>query len=227
MKDIEQRYFNVPIQLLEGFLLDKNQILNNIVHFACYEYCTSKNAEISQAEWFFNITVGNPKKAMKDGKALLESIPVNSPKIGVNVHKLFEFLKEEKPEFKQACFLAFLALRSIIQNKSFCKIDNKFLLSRMDGKPKAVKALTELSEAILKYASEYQTVKIKRALVETWGLVTYSRYTRGFYVSFSMSLPDLIFEAEKRRKSVIAKQYKAAEKEALKMALERLEKSRP
>jgi hypothetical protein len=88
---------------------------------------------------------------------------------------------------------------------------NKYWLSRMDGNPKTIKDFSELSPEIEKFSSEYQTKKIKRALRNGWGLVTYSRYCRGFYVSFKIPLMELILEAEKRRISTKEKQYKAHE----------------
>jgi hypothetical protein len=84
-----------------------------------------------------------------------------------------------------------------------------------------------LSSSIYKYANEYQTKKIKYQLSEYWNLITYSRYTRGFYVSFSLSLDELVYEAEKRRKSVKEKQKRQLQNEAVKNALIRLNQSRP
>lgn len=95
----------------------------------------------------------------------------------------------------------------------------------MSGKSKSVNDWKELPEHIYKYCNEYQTSKkIIPALREAWGLVYYSRYTRGFYVSFTLTLDQLVYEAEKRRKTVKDKQRKEQEKEAVKKAMERLNK---
>ena len=64
--------------------------------------------------------------------------------------------------------------------------------------------------------------KIKTELRDNWNLITYSRYTRGFYVSFKLDLEQLVYEAEKRRKSTKEKQAQLAEKLALEKALSRL-----
>jgi hypothetical protein len=67
--------------------------------------------------------------------------------------------------------------------------------------------------------------KIKFELSQSWGLTTYSRYTRGFYVSFTLSLEELVFEAEKRRKSLKEKQARQRECNAVQAALNRLNSS--
>ncbi|MDP2888953.1 MAG: hypothetical protein Q8P34_08305, partial [Bacteroidota bacterium] len=100
------------------------------------------------------------------------------------------------------------------------KTNNLYLWARMSGNSKSIKDISELSEAVKKYANEYQTVKLKTALRDSWGLVTYSRYTRGFYVSFTLDLPALVMEAEKRRKSTKEKQYRQHEKEVVRAVLQ-------
>ena len=218
------RYFNAPIQLLSGFLVNSNKSISDIMYYCCYERATVDDISIEEAAEYYGITLGNLLNVEKRGKVLYDSID-KTVVVGINRDKMFEFYKEDKTEFEKSCFLAFLSLKSILQKKPYCKIDNKFFLARMDGKCKSITDLTQLSEKVFNYANEYQTVKIKRALSDSWGLVTYSRYTRGFYVSFSLSLTDLIYEAEKRRQSVKNKQRKDFESSALKLALERLQKT--
>lgn len=232
------KYFNIPIQLLEGFLVDKKNCLSNIIYYALYahslklEHGNFTNKFISAAD-FYDVNLASDikdKKARHDaivkkyiiGEELYNSISLSSPKVGINIKLFWEYYDNEKPEFDKACLLAYLAIKSILGTKSYCKIDNRFLLSRMDGKPCSCE-FDELTKEVLKYANEYQTKKIKRALQDGWGLVTYSRYTRGFYVTFTMDLKELIFQAEKKRASYKEKQRKALENEALKEALERLE----
>jgi hypothetical protein len=84
-----------------------------------------------------------------------------------------------------------------------------------------------IDRAIVPYTNEYQTKKIKTELQYSWGLVHYARWTHGFYVSFKLSLEELIFEAEKRRKSVKEKQRKREEKETLDRVLSTLGTTRP
>jgi len=140
---------------------------------------------------------------------------------GINSKIIYDYRTNFKTDFDKVCLLAFLAIKSIIANKAYCKIDNNFLWSRMDGNSKSVD-VSELSEEVKVYANRYQIDKIKKELIFNWYLVYYSRHTRGFYVSFKLDLEELVFEAEKKRKAVKEKQQKQAQNEALKKALERL-----
>lgn len=224
----DERYFNFPIQLLKGFMIDDTGVLNNICDYAIYENSLklvlgeSELENMKDSAKFFNLTLGCEKKSLKNGKSLYNNVPQISPKVGLNLSIFWDFAKNDKSEFDRICLLGFLAIKSILQKNTYCKIDNKFWLSRMDGKPKSVNDYSELSNEIREYANEYQTKKIKTALRDNWGLVTYSRYTRGFYISYSLTLEQLIYEAEKRRKTTKENQYKQQEKEALKKVLERL-----
>jgi hypothetical protein len=229
----KEKYFNFPIQLLEGFMIDENKkILNDICDYSVYENSLELEfgkelQKIKDSASFYNMNLGNDKKALDNGKMLYNSIPTNSPKAGLNLSIFWDFYKNDKTEFDKICLLAFLGIKSIIGSKSYCKLTNLFLWSRMDGKTNAIVTVSELSNEIRKYANEYQTKKIKTALRNNWGLVHYARHTRGFYVSFKITLKQLIFEAEKRRISTKEKQYKEQEKETLKQVLEQLKTTRP
>ena len=93
----------------------------------------------------------------------------------------------------------------------------------MDGHSSSVTEGQQLSDKIKVFNNEYQIKKIKAELSDNWGLVHYGRYTRGFYVSFTMELEDLIYQVEKKRKSRKLKQQKNERKNALENALKRLE----
>lgn len=228
----EEKYFNFPIQLLEGFLLDSKKVLDDILNYSVYkeslklEYGTELQM-IKYSEKFFNLKLGNYQNTLDSGKLLYNSMPTISPKAGLSVTIFFEFYKNDKSDFDKACLLAFLGLKSIIGKKSYCKTINLYLWARMDGKTKAIDNVLQLSNEVRKYANEYQTKKIKTALRNNWGLVHYARYTWGFYVSFILDLKKLITEAEKRRKSTIEKQYKELEKKLLNEVLEEIKNKRP
>lgn len=222
-----QRYFNFPVSLLQGFLRTPRISLDNILDYAIYthvlllEIGTDLQKHVEACK-YYGIKVGNNSVRLKNGMHLYDSTPSNYSKSGINTSVWFDYYLNHKTEFENACLLAFLAIKSIVQSKTYCKIDNRFMLARMDGRSHSVANYSELSPEIRKYASEYQTKKLKAILSENWGLVTYSRYTRGFYVSFSITLEELVFQAEKRRKSTKEKQLKDQEREALKKALLRL-----
>jgi len=221
-----EKYFNVPVQLFSGFLQNSTICLNNVFEFAIYEHSmkltgTQEERFKAACKWYA-VMPGNYKENAENGKKLKENTPEKSPKVGISRTMFFDFYQNEKSDFDKICLLGYLAIKSILQKKPYQKIDNKFWLARMDGKAKAVTMFDELSEIILKYSNEYQTVKIKTELRNNWGLVTYSRYTRGFYVSFELSIDQLVFEAENRRKSTKDKQHRQLETAALLKAMSRL-----
>ena len=229
----DKKYFNFPIQLLEGFMIDDyKKTLTNILDYSVYENSLKLEfgkelQKVVDSGKFYKITLGDKNRTLKNGKLFYNSIPINSPKVGLNLSIWWDFYKNDKTEFDKICLLAFLSIKSMIGAKPYYKANNFFLWSRMDGKTNTIVTVSELSNEIRKYANEYQTKKIKTALRNNWGLIHYARHTRGFYVSFKITLKQLILEAEKRRISNKEKQYKEQEKETLKEVLEQLKNTRP
>jgi len=227
MKD--SKYFNFPIQLIQGLFENKIKTLNDIMNYAIYAYTLKLNevdkmVKLNCALNYYGVEfhgTTDKKKRLVKGEELYKSLQ-SPPKVGLSLPVFWDFYDNEKNDFDLACLAAFLAIKSILGTKSYCKITNTFLWSRMSGRAKAIDNYWMLNESVIKYANEYQTVKIKRALRDSWGLVNYGHYTRGFYVSFTLSLDALVFEVEKRRKTTKDKIYKQAEKEAISKALERL-----
>lgn len=231
MKKKDERYFNFPIQMLQSFLIDDRKVLDNIVDYAIYENSLkleygSELEKIKSSSKYYAIALGGYERILDNGKSLYDSLPINSPKVGLSISIFWDFYNNDKTEFDKICLLAFLGIKSIIGTKPYHKATNLFLWSRMDGKIKSINEIAELSKEVKKYANEYQTKKIKIALRNNWGLITYARHTRGFYVSFKITLKQLILEAEKRRISIKEKQYKEQEKEVLREVLEQLKTTR-
>jgi len=228
----EEKYFNFPIQLLDGFLVNSNKCLSDLLYYSLYTHTfkLEYNDEMSKfkaAAKFYNVKIRDIKRAEEIGEELFNSIPLKSPKVGLNLAMYWDYHDNHKTEFEKVCLLGFLAIKSIVQNKAYCKITNKYWLSRMDGNTCSIKDDLELSDEINKYNNEYQTKKIKTELMLNWNLITYSRFTRGFYVSFKLDIEKLVFEAEKKRKSTRLKQHKFAVKLALEKANARLQDKPP
>jgi len=227
----DERYFNFPVQLLQGLLIDSQKVLNNIMDYCIYEntfeleYGTL-DEKIKDSASFYNIILGSISRTKKNGKELYNNLPENPPKVGMNLSIFWDFYKNDKSDFDKICLLGFLAIKSILQQKPYCKIDNKFWFARMDGKAKSCE-IDGLSDKTKKYFNNYQARKIKSELQDGWGLITYSRYTRGFYVSFKLTLSELVYEAEKRRRKTKEKHRKEEEKKALKEAMDKLKLSQP
>ncbi len=220
-------YINFPVQLLNGFLIDYRVCLANMLYYAIYTHSVDKlefEGSYESAVKYFGCENNNAAKSKQKGEELYNSIPLKSPKVGLKLSTFWDYYKSEKSEFEIACLLGFLAIKSIVQNKAFCKITNLYWLSRMDGNTGTVEAEYELSDKVRKYALRYRSDKLKEELQDNWDLKYYSRHTRGFYVSFKLELDQLMYEAEKRRKSTIHKQREFEKKVALEKALERLKR---
>ena len=67
----------------------------------------------------------------------------------------------------------------------------------MSGKSKSK---ADIDPTLKPFTSRYQLDKIKQELQLNWGLKYYSMKTRGFYVSFTMSLTELAKIAEKNHR---------------------------
>lgn len=224
----EKRFFNAPIQLLSGFMEDSKSCLDNIFDYAIYYHAENTlfqgdiTARLKASCNYFGVKPGSYENLSKNGAALVNSLPENSPKFGINKDIFFDFYKNDKSQFDKACLLAFLALKSIIGSKPYIKTVNNFLWARMDGKTDSITSKDELSPAIQFYTKNYQIGKVKKQLRDSWGLVFDGHYTRGCYYSFTLIKDDLVFQVEKRRKSNIDKIHKAQELEARQKALIKL-----
>ncbi len=221
-----QRYFNFPICLLEDFLTDTDPVLENILNYSLYSYSLSLDAEDKVLNMintciFYDFEDERQDFRFMKGQTAYKNAVYHAPKVGINTDIFWDFYHNEKTEFEKVCLLAFLAMKSIIGNDSYHKLDNKYLLSRMNGRAHS-QGFEWLPEVLQKYANEYQIKKIKNELKNSWGLKTYSRYTRGFYISFKLSLEQLMYEAEKKRIVSKRKQEQLAEKALLKKVMERL-----
>ncbi|MFX0555810.1 hypothetical protein ACOCEA_03385 [Maribacter sp. CXY002] len=227
MNEQEEIYFNFPIQLLEGFIDYPEKILNNILDYCYYRMTLSyefgdEEEMIASARKFFRTSGGNNLKRYENGEELYNSVAIKSPMVGIKSDILFDYYKNPKNDFQKATLLAHLAIKSILKNKAYCKITNLYLWSRMDGKTHAVKDKWALSECIRVFANNYQVRKLKNELKDNWFLIEYSKRTRGWFVSYKMSLTDLILQVEKRKKKNRDDKRKQMEKEAYDEAMRRL-----
>ena len=86
----ESKYFNFTVELLQGFLIDKRTVLDNIFDYAVYAH-TLKLEEGTETEKFksacryFAVKPGNIKNSLKNGELLFNSIPENSAKVGLSL----------------------------------------------------------------------------------------------------------------------------------------------
>ncbi|MHA3786625.1 hypothetical protein ACX0HA_00330 [Flavobacterium hauense] len=224
MSDV--RYFNFPVVLLQDFMTDSSNVLKNILHYAVYAHSLKLDYgdEMERLEHslaYYGIPLEDMDAFFCKAESIYLSMPGAVPMTGINVDVFFSYFVNDKSEFEKICLLGFLAFKSIIGRKAYFKLDNKLWLSRMDGHPRSC-GTDFLSKEVRKYSSEYMTKRIKNELKDNWGLKSYSRYTRGFYVSFELTLEDLVKVAEKNRKLVKEKQKRQEEKELVHKVLQEL-----
>lgn len=222
----KEKYLNFPIALMKGFLVNgcENKCLNSIVTYCLKTYMKKYSVSKKKAEDYFNITNslsegqlnGNYQEIIDKFSAKEQGVMV-----GLSCFTFFDYLNKPKSDFEKASLLAFLALKSILGNKAYCKVDNNFFFSRMAASPVSIDR-ESLPEKIKMYANEYQARKLKQELCLNWGLKTYSRYTRGFYISFNMTLEELILQAELKRKEVKVNQLKIQQQQAYQAAMAKL-----
>ena len=80
--DNKKKYFNFPIVLLEGFLIDHKKCLNNILDYAMYAYCEKYDTDdVKRAARFLGVTLGNEFRTYHNGNELFDSIPEGLPKV--------------------------------------------------------------------------------------------------------------------------------------------------
>ena len=217
MKKNGSTYFNVPIGIFEGFISEPKEVMCEVMDWSIYNYLSNKHEEtevmvlfkyFDEAEDYYEIIndIDFESKCfilanhLAYGKKLCEQYPSKSnPKVGVSRDICFDFYKNYKSEFHCASLLAFLAIKSILGRKTYCKITKNYLYARMDGKNKSYSDLTQVSPELQKFTNRYQFDKIIGELEDGWGLKYYSRNMRGFYVSFKLEYEELGTEVEKRR----------------------------
>lgn len=226
MRKTKQIYFNFPVQLLSGFLVDSNKCLRDILNYAivCHSNELQHGSELERIKAsldYFAVSISNIRDIAKNGSELIDSIPHRSPIVGINKDVYFDFLENDKSEYEKICLLGFLGIKSIIGDKAYCKMTNLYLLSRMDGKLKSVNDNMELTAEIRKYSTEYQTKKLTAALLEVYNVSTYKKHTRGFFASTKLDMPELLEAVLESKKSM---NYIDAYKKAVQEAEDKLKK---
>lgn len=227
----EKPYFNFPIQLLKGFMLNPDKCLYDIFCFAHYALCLEYKSftgiipleeKMESAGRLYGTSFDNAEDVYEKGEDLYLMFNSKSPKAGIRIEVWNQYYEVQKTDFELACLLGFFAMKSIIGPNKFCKTNNLFWMSRMNGNVKTVSNVDELSPQIRFYFKRYQRDKIIRELQDNWGLKYYGTHMRGFYASFDLAKDELVFRALKRRKKILEKQRKIEELAALRMANRRL-----
>ena len=220
---MSERFFNFPIQMMQGVLegwKEKDEFLRDILYFHIenhaqkiedlneYEETEVQRFKRSAEYWGVKMS-GNIERSHERGAELLEEFEKSKVFVGISTEIFWNFYQNEKTQFEWECLAAFLALKSILGKKTFCKSNNALLYARMSGN----ESVTDLHSLTF---SRFHRDKIILKLEIEWNLKYYSRYTKGFYFGIDTTLQDLIFFAEDRRESFKAKELKKSKDEILK-----------
>lgn len=220
---MSERFFNFPIQMMQGVLegwKEKDEFLRDILYFHIEnhaqkiedlnEYEETEEQRFKRSAEFWGVKMsGNIERSHERGAELLEEFEKSKVFVGISTEIFWNFYQNEKTQFEWECLVAFLALKSILGKKTFCKSNNALLYARMSGN----ESVTDLHSLTL---SRFHRDKIILKLEIEWNLKYYSRYTKGFYFGIDTTLQDLIFFAEDRRESFKAKELKKSKAEILK-----------
>lgn len=220
---MSERFYNFPIIMMQGVLegwKEKDEFLKDILYFHIAnhaqkledlnEFEETEVQRFKRSAEFWGVSMsGNIERSQLRGAELLDEFEKSKVFVGISSEVFWNFYQNDKTQFEWECLAAFLALKSILGNKTFCKSNNALLYARMSGN-ESVKDLHSLS------FSRFHRDKIILKLELEWNVKYYSRYTKGFYFGIDTTLEDLIFFAEDRRESFKAKELKKSKSEILK-----------
>ena len=209
-KRTEQDYFNVPIEIYKGFMLDSKGIMFNVAAYACYEFMTAQGCDIESAIKYYELDFSNIKQVEKTGYQLYNDLPRNTAIVGISKTVLIDYLNNDKTELEKATLLGYVAIKSIIGSKGYCNTNNAMMLSRMDGSNK--NCIGKLSPQIAKYSKHYWCNKIRNELELSWGLTT--KQSRGVNCSFKLTHKGLLQAIDKTSKVSKLKKLKQDKKNA-------------
>jgi hypothetical protein len=225
----DDRYFNFPIQMLQDAFCDIKGTMDKIMDYAGYAHTLKLELgddmdKMRSAGSYLGITYEDRSGSYKNGKIWYDSIPVNSPMVGINIEMCFDFFNNHKTQDDISVLLAFLAIKSIIGRKAYCKMTNEYLITRMGGYARIEDLPNPLPHPLSGYYTRRKLDKMKSELQLNWNVNIYSYYTRGFYVSIDnkFSLDKLVLAAERNRKSTREGKLRQQKIKARKKALRAL-----
>jgi hypothetical protein len=218
-------FFNFPIALLKPAFSDISKVCQNIIDYAIYKHAKTLQGnalkKVKDSADYFGIQLANPSETFDNGIYLNNIFRIRPVMTGINKDLLFEYYKNDKTEFDIVLLLSFLAMKSILGKKSYCRITTEFLMCRMAGYA-SESEMTEIPAPLKKYMTRYHMDALKFELRRTFGLKIYGRYTRGFFVSFELTEEQLIKEVEIKRKKYAEKKQKDDQSLAVKKVLKEL-----
>lgn len=220
-------YVEFPVILLRGAATgDIHEICYEIMCFAAYKMTlhlkfNDSFGKMKSASELFSFNYKDIEASYEKGEKIYRKIKYFFPLVKIKPDIMIDFIEIQKTQFEIDCFLAYCALKSIIQLDPFKRVTKKYLFSRMMGFAKSDQDI-QLPETLKKYETRYHFDKLKYELQITWNVKIYSFRTHGFYISFVFPQERLVYEAEKLRKKNVEKRLRDQNEAARIKALEQL-----
>ena len=221
---VQSRYLLFPIELLQNN--DIQVVCRNAFDYSIYRKAIDfanpnekvKTVHIQEAMEYFNLVVRNLEHKLKNGRELFDTFSNGNPLVSINKNIVIDFQNDKQP-FEVLTFRAYCSIRSILGDKPYWRATNDYFMARMLGyRSENDWRENNTSDAF----TRYQLDKLKAELQLNWGLVYYSKQTRRFYISYKMTLENLILKAEQKRQSNKLKKLRNIKEEAYKKAMEKL-----
>lgn len=191
MEGLNYRYLDFPVSLLKGFLKDPFTAVQKIFMYCLYrdisvEECY-RNLQTAEKELMIRVRdIDLCAKSIEDtgGELHREYGGDGVPYVGADVNRLMDVIHYEPESLNVAAFVAFLALKSILQNQAYKKVGIDYWFSRMDGFKKSVPR-DQLSPEVAKWATRWKREKLTQHLEQYYRLIRPYGKHRGIIFSFS------------------------------------------
>lgn len=204
--NLEDRYMNIPINLLNGIFDNKDLACQKIIKFCLYHHARTRlqfgemEERFELAAEFFGVKINSLLSNLVEGELLYEDwIRRKSPRGGIKIKIFHDIMVNEKSEFEIALFCAHVGLKSILQNDRFKKTSFDALFARMAGYSSAKNAEGRIPAILMKYQSRHYRLKLILALQKYWHLAYEADHTRGFYFSFRLNHEALCMQIQNSR----------------------------
>lgn len=206
-------YYNFPIGLLRPTLQEN---LHKIVGY-CIGEKLNCGMTADQVEKDLDVKLFDQSNdSLNDYKrTFLSNYKAKSPMTGISHNLYWEFRNKTKTDFEYLTLTAFLAIKSILCNKIYQKLNNDLLIARMAGfntfeeYQKVCKGKKE-PKHIAGIRNRYQLDKIKKHLTRHYKVEFYGHATRGFFASTKLTIDKLILEVERNREKHITEIEKSS-----------------
>jgi hypothetical protein len=151
-------------------------------------------------------------------KEIYKRLEANEPVATVKLNMIIEFRDNDKSESEVMQLLMYLAIRSILGKKRYCKTNFGLIIARAFGYRdcKSVNPNIKASRLFKKYSNRYHYDQVLARLELSWYVVTFSRGVRGLYVGMQskITLTELISVAAEAKASNKVKALKKEKERA-------------